>query len=195
MSIRLVYPVPAQYVAAVSQTYAEHVARNLPNYNGGIDWAIPTHTRVTAAARGTVTRCGEDGSGYGTHVRVQHDDGTMTIYAHLASYTVKVGQALEAGDLIGLSDSTGNSTGPHLHFELRKNGKAIDPAPLFAALEPEPAARPRILPGWNLRSAPGMDSKALALTWGAGPVDVLERDGDWVAVKVWVHRDGVDGEP
>ena len=79
--ITLTYPVP--HTSPVTQTYAEHVARGLRSYNGGIDFAVPTGTPVRAAADGIVMRVGMDTTGYGEHVRVLHDDGYMTLYAHL----------------------------------------------------------------------------------------------------------------
>ncbi len=64
-------------------------------------------------------------------MRIQHDEGYLTIYGHMMDFKVKAGDKVQAGDVIGQSDNTGNSTGPHLHFELRKNSVAVDPAPLL----------------------------------------------------------------
>ena len=134
--MKFLYPVPHNSV--VTQTFAEHERRREVNgwthYNGGIDWGIQSNTSIKAAQHGTVTVTRNDATGYGTHVRLEHTEGNIkytTIYGHLMRYTVNVGDQVSAGDIIGKSDNTGYSTGPHLHFELRKGIQPIDPAPLL----------------------------------------------------------------
>ncbi|MBN2548519.1 MAG: M23 family metallopeptidase [Anaerolineales bacterium] len=131
--MKFLYPVPP--TSWVTQTFQEHVdrarANGWTNYNGGIDWGITTGTQIKAAQAGKVTMVRNDATGYGTHVRIQHQDGYLTIYGHLLSYSVAPNQEVQPGDIIALSDNTGNSTGPHLHFELRHNNTPIDPAPLL----------------------------------------------------------------
>lgn len=131
--MKFLYPVPP--TSWVTQTFQEHVdrarANGWTNYNGGIDWGISTGTQIKAAQAGTVTLVRNDATGYGAHVRIQHMDSYLTIYGHLLSFSVALNQQVQPGDIIGLSDNTGNSTGPHLHFELRQNNIAIDPAPLL----------------------------------------------------------------
>jgi len=96
----------------------------------GFDLAATTGTPVAAAAGGTVVHAGPAGT-YGNLVTLRHDNGFETRYAHLSSVDVKVGDRVEAGSGLGKVGSTGYSTGPHLHFEVRHDGKAIDPAPLL----------------------------------------------------------------
>lgn len=96
----------------------------------GFDLAATTGTPVAAAAGGTVVHAGPAGT-YGNLVTLRHDNGFETRYAHLSSIDVKVGDRVEAGSGLGKVGSTGYSTGPHLHFEVRHDGKAIDPAPLL----------------------------------------------------------------
>jgi hypothetical protein len=131
--MKFIYPIPSNSI--VTQTFAEHVhaahVHGWQNYNGGIDWAVATGTPIKAAQAGKVTLVRRDATGYGTHVRIQHDEGYLTIYGHMMEFAVKAGDMVKAGDVIGRSDNTGNSTGPHLHFELRKNNVAIDPASLI----------------------------------------------------------------
>lgn len=134
--MKFLYPVPPSSI--VTQSFAEHERRRevngWTNYNGGIDWGVPTGTSLKAAQVGTVTVVRSDATGYGTHVRIEHTEGNVkytTIYGHLMKCNVEVGDVVNAGDVIGKSDSTGNSTGPHLHFELRKGTQPIDPAPLL----------------------------------------------------------------
>lgn len=94
----------------------------------GLDLAAPTGTPVVAAAAGTVVRAGDAG-GYGQLIVLRHADGSETRYAHLSAIGVEVGAQVARGQPIGAVGSTGRSTGPHLHFELRRNGQAVDPRP------------------------------------------------------------------
>jgi murein DD-endopeptidase MepM/ murein hydrolase activator NlpD len=92
----------------------------------GLDLAAPQGTAITAAAAGRVTHAGPEGS-YGNTVVIDHGNGYQTRYAHLLSWKVAVGDTVNQGQLIGLMGSTGFSTGPHLHFEVIKDGKFISP--------------------------------------------------------------------
>ncbi|NLU69191.1 transglycosylase family protein [Streptomyces sp. HNM0574] len=95
----------------------------------GVDFSASSGTPVKAVTSGTVVNAG-DGGAYGNQVVIRHDDGKFSQYGHLTSSSVQVGQKVDAGDRIGLSGSTGNSTGPHLHFEIRTGpdyGSDIDP--------------------------------------------------------------------
>ena len=96
----------------------------------GFDLAAPTGTPVSAAAGGTVVHAGPAGT-YGNLVTIRHDNGYETRYAHLSAVDIKPGDRVEAGQLIGKVGTTGYSTGPHLHFEVRHDGKPLDPAPLL----------------------------------------------------------------
>jgi murein DD-endopeptidase MepM/ murein hydrolase activator NlpD len=96
------------------------------SYHKAIDWGTPVGTSVMASSGGTVTKAGW-GSGYGYCVYIQHPDGTETRYAHLSKVLVSAGQTVKQGQKIALSGNTGVSTGPHLHFEIRINGVAVDP--------------------------------------------------------------------
>lgn len=92
----------------------------------GVDWATPTGTAVMASCGGVVTKAGW-GSGYGYVVYIQHPDGRETRYGHLSKVLVSAGQSVSQGQKIALSGNTGVSTGPHLHFEIRINGVAVNP--------------------------------------------------------------------
>jgi murein DD-endopeptidase MepM/ murein hydrolase activator NlpD len=92
----------------------------------GLDFAGPTGTPILAAASGKVVSTGYEGS-YGNQVVIEHDDGYQTTYNHLSGIGVSVGDRVSTGDQIGKRGSTGNSTGAHLHFEVTKDGKFIDP--------------------------------------------------------------------
>ena len=92
----------------------------------GMDLAVPTGTPVRAALPGTVTAA-QYHSSYGYYVMVDHGNGLSTLYAHNSQLLVRMGQTVEAGDIVSLSGSTGRSTGPHLHFEVRLNGQRTNP--------------------------------------------------------------------
>jgi murein DD-endopeptidase MepM/ murein hydrolase activator NlpD len=112
--------------------------------HAGVDIAGPRDTPVYAAADGTVVTaactsayCDRDGSlslaGYGNLVELDHGGGVTTRYAHLSAYTATAGQRVSAGALLGFQGSTGNSTGVHLHLEVRLDGASVDPVPWLAS--------------------------------------------------------------
>jgi murein DD-endopeptidase MepM/ murein hydrolase activator NlpD len=92
----------------------------------GIDIAVGTGTPVHAAAAGTVIYAGWM-EGYGHLVAIAHGNGLSTAYGHNSSLVSSVGQTVSAGEVIAYSGSTGHSTGPHVHFEVRVNGSPVDP--------------------------------------------------------------------
>lgn len=97
--------------------------------HSGVDFAAFSGTEVYAAGDGTVSMAGriED---YGLAAVIEHPSGAQTRYAHLSAVLVKPGQQVEGGRLIGRVGSTGRSTGPHLHYEVRKGGRPVDPLAL-----------------------------------------------------------------
>jgi murein DD-endopeptidase MepM/ murein hydrolase activator NlpD len=96
------------------------------SFHEGIDIPVPTGTPIRAAASGSVRIAGSNG-GYGNYTCVDHGGGLSTCYAHQNSIGVSVGQTVAQAQIIGTVGSTGHSTGPHLHFEVRVNGQAVDP--------------------------------------------------------------------
>ncbi|HEX5595083.1 MAG TPA: M23 family metallopeptidase [Micromonosporaceae bacterium] len=98
--------------------------------HAGIDLAAPENTPIVAAGAGTVTITGWAYTGYGISVVINHGNGILTHYAHMNKSNVRVGQRVSAGDLIGWEGSTGDSTGPHLHFEVHKGmWNQVNPGP------------------------------------------------------------------
>lgn len=92
----------------------------------GLDIAVPQASHIRAAGDGTVIAATED-SVYGRYIRIDHGGGIETLYGHASQLLVKQGQKIERGNYIALSGNTGRSTAPHLHFEVRRNGVAVDP--------------------------------------------------------------------
>jgi murein DD-endopeptidase MepM/ murein hydrolase activator NlpD len=95
-------------------------------FHAGLDLAVPRGTSVEASADGTVSFAGWKG-GYGNLLVIKHADGKETRYGHLDKLNVKEGDEVKAGQEVALSGSTGKSTGPHLHFEIRENGQVLNP--------------------------------------------------------------------
>ena len=96
--------------------------------HAGIDLASGIGSPVRAAAAGVVRSSGSE-SGYGRAIRIEHADGTVTLYGHMSALLADVGDRVDAGELIGREGNTGRSTGPHLHFEVRVNGTPVNPLP------------------------------------------------------------------
>lgn len=125
--------VPPTYIKPISggRLSSGFGGRNAPTKGAstnhkGIDWATPIGTAVMASCGGTVTKAGW-GSGYGYVVYIRHEDGRETRYGHLSKVLVSAGQKVSQGQKIALSGNTGRSTGPHVHFEIRINGQAVNP--------------------------------------------------------------------
>lgn len=104
--------------------------RGHEDFHHGIDIAVPTGTTISAARSGKVIKAGWMGV-YGLTVLIDHGNGIQTLYGHNDQLSVKVGEQVEMEEPIAVSGNTGNTTGPHLHFEIRKNGKAVDPSDLL----------------------------------------------------------------
>lgn len=96
------------------------------DFHHGLDIAIPSGRLIRAARAGKVTKTGWLGV-YGLTVMLDHGNGIQTLYAHNSKVLVKVGDSVKGGEGISMSGNTGNSTGPHLHFEIRHNGKTMNP--------------------------------------------------------------------
>ncbi len=109
----------------ISSRYGE-VSRIRSSSHKGLDLACKTGTDIKTIAKGKVVSAGDSGA-LGNLVKVDHGNGVQTWYAHCSKIYAEVGQQVEAGDVIAAVGSTGNSTGPHLHLEIRINGNAINP--------------------------------------------------------------------
>jgi murein DD-endopeptidase MepM/ murein hydrolase activator NlpD len=127
-----------------------HPIDHAERLHSGMDIAAPAGTPIQAAAAGQVVFSGTQ-AGYGNVVVIQHAEGYATLYAHNADNLVSVGTPVRQGQPIATVGSTGRSTGPHLHFEVRKDGKRLDPVQFFAA-------------GSTPKSAPAVEADGSAKT-------------------------------
>jgi murein DD-endopeptidase MepM/ murein hydrolase activator NlpD len=107
-----------------------HPIYRIPRFHYGMDFTAPGGTDVFATGNGIVKDVGRDG-GYGNIVLIDHGYGYESMYGHLARTNVKVGQTIKRGDVIGFVGSTGASVGPHLHYEVTKNGQKVNPQNYF----------------------------------------------------------------
>lgn len=104
----------------------------LPDVHRGVDIAVPAGTSIQAMAGGRVRFAGVQGD-YGNVVWIDHGGSVLTVYAHLSAVEVQTGEAVSTGQPIGRSGSSGNASGPHLHFELWRWGRQVDPVPLLGS--------------------------------------------------------------
>lgn len=120
-----IWPVSSGYISS-GFGYRSQPKAGASTYHKGIDIAVSVGTTVRASSGGTVIAAGWI-SGYGNAVYIQHENGIVTRYGHLSRILVSVGETVVQGETIARSGNTGNSTGPHLHFEMRVNGEAVNP--------------------------------------------------------------------
>lgn len=125
----------------------ERPTTDCPNgFHTGLDIAMPQGTPIRAAAGGLAYPL-QDPARYGNHVIVQHYAGYATVYAHMVRFNVTWGQPVQAGEVIGYVGTTGNSSGPHLHFEVRFASTPEDPMRYLDGSPPDPATLPAGWPG------------------------------------------------
>jgi murein DD-endopeptidase MepM/ murein hydrolase activator NlpD len=129
-SAAFIYPLASPASISSRFGWRTHPLTGNRRFHSGVDIAAPSGASVLATGAGTVVSAGWNG-GYGNAVIIQHNDNQQTLYGHLSKVSVQAGQTIDQGTVIGLVGSTGNSTGPHLHFESRTstNGAwvAVDP--------------------------------------------------------------------
>lgn len=138
---RFIWPEPQAQISqpfGPSSYWFEPPYGSYPHFHTGIDLVEPFGSPVLAADDGVVALVGSSGSGYGNYVVIAHSGGLDTLYGHLSTALVKVGQSVTQGTAVGLEGSSGKSTGAHLHFELRINQKPVDPKPYLPAGQPSP---------------------------------------------------------
>lgn len=119
-------PIQINYRLSSKFGYRKHPIHGVRKFHGGLDMACPTGTPINAPADGVIDFAGWV-KGYGNFIRVKHKNGYVTAYGHLSSINVKRGQNITQKQIIGKVGTTGGSTGPHLHYEIVKNGKKVNP--------------------------------------------------------------------
>lgn len=122
---------PLRFYRPLGVGVGDHFGPRGNGFHPGLDFPAASGTAVGAAGRGCVTFAGYDSGGYGNLVVIAHRLNVVTMYAHLSSINVSKGQCVVGHDRIGRVGSTGYSTGPHLHFEIRVRGAAVNPANAF----------------------------------------------------------------
>ncbi len=138
---RFIWPEPNSQISqpfGPSTYWFEPPYGSYPHFHTGIDLVAPFGSPVFAADDGVVALVGATSTGYGNYVVIAHAGGFDTLYGHLSTALVSVGQVVTQGTPVGLEGSTGNSTGPHLHFELRVNQRPVDPTPYLPPGAPSP---------------------------------------------------------
>lgn len=123
---RMTWPAPTSYTITSPFGFRIHPIHYTKKLHTGVDIAAAWGEPIVAAQTGTTIYAGWLG-GYGKAVMIDHGGGYVTLYGHLSSWSVGVGQKINKGDTIGKCGTTGVSTGPHLHFEVRENGEYVDP--------------------------------------------------------------------
>ncbi len=129
----LQWPVPSCTLITSRFGYRVAPTTGASTYHGGLDIGAGMGASIVAAGAGDVIYAGANG-GYGNCVMIDHGNGIVTVYAHMSSIGVSYGQYVTAGQYVGAVGSTGVSTGPHCHFEIRINGAQTDPAAYFSGL-------------------------------------------------------------
>lgn len=206
--MKLDYPLKDWESYITTQTFAEHEERRIKNgwtiYNGGIDKAVNTGVECYAPADGDVIYAqrnygasGASNTGYGNLVKIKHIDGSESLCAHFRDILVREGEAVKRGQLIGHTDNTGTSTGPHIHFEYRINGVAIDPEPFFKDdIQPAPPVcyLSKTLTGMNLRYDPTVTASKVGFLPSSVVVQIIEEHPSgndfWLRLSkhVWIAR-------
>jgi hypothetical protein len=204
MAISLIYPVSGPVTQNFGENPGLYAQWGYPGHNG-VDFGIPNGTPVVAAAKGTVDKVSFEDGGYGNYVKLKHMDGSTvfyTYYAHLMQASATAGQSVEAGAVIGFSNSTGASTGPHLHFGLRKADTSdaykgyIDPLPYLTGQAasgvdmPGAVALPDmkfevLITELNVRSGPGINFSIVSKLQKGKTVTTkrMYSEGAWIEIE------------
>ncbi|MGE0774431.1 MAG: M23 family metallopeptidase, partial [Sphingomonadaceae bacterium] len=138
-----------------------HPLLGYSRFHKGVDYGAPSGTPIVAVADGRVSFAGRNG-GHGNYIKLTHGSGLTTAYAHLSRFAVRSGTQVRQGQVIGYVGSTGLSTGPHLHFEVYKNGKAVNPTGVQFVSQPQ-------LAGAELRKFQGQLANYLTVQPGVAP--------------------------
>jgi murein DD-endopeptidase MepM/ murein hydrolase activator NlpD len=132
-SIPAIQPISNNDLKRLSSYYGYRIDPfyKVKKFHEGVDFSAPTGTEIYATGNGTVVDCGRSRGGYGNVIIIDHGFGYKTRYAHMHSFEVKEGQKVTRGQVIGTVGNTGKSTSPHLHYEVWKNNRRINPINYF----------------------------------------------------------------
>tara|TARA_B100000683_G_scaffold28824_2_gene25712 strand:+ start:3543 stop:4514 length:972 start_codon:yes stop_codon:yes gene_type:complete len=132
-SIPAIQPVTNKELKRLSSGYGRRIDPyyKKPKFHYGVDFSAPKGTPIYATGNGTVKKTKKSRRGFGNHIVIEHGYGYESLYAHMQKYTVRRGQKVKRGDLIGYVGNSGKSTAPHLHYEVHKDGKKVNPAYYF----------------------------------------------------------------
>ena len=132
-SIPAIQPIKNQDLRRLSSYFGYRIDPfyKVTKFHEGVDFSAPVGTEIFATGDGVVKGIQESRRQYGNHIAIDHGFGFVTFYAHLSKILVKNGQKISRGQVIGYVGNTGKSTSPHLHYEVRKNGRVIDPINYF----------------------------------------------------------------
>ena len=128
-AIPTIQPIKNKDLTRVASGYGYRIDpfTKIRRFHYGMDFTAKRGTPIYATGNGIVKRADNRSSGYGKHIRIDHGFGYVTLYAHLNEYNVRRGQTVKRGDVIGFVGNTGRSVAPHLHYEIRKDGKHLNP--------------------------------------------------------------------
>jgi murein DD-endopeptidase MepM/ murein hydrolase activator NlpD len=132
-SIPAIQPVNNKDLTQIASGYGNriHPIYKIPKMHWGMDFTAPKGTEIYATGNGKVVTVEKLNTGFGYHVIIEHGYGYQTLYAHMSKIDVRVGQKVKRGQVIGLIGNTGTSVGPHLHYEVHKDGERVNPAFYF----------------------------------------------------------------
>ena len=132
-SIPAIQPVSNKDLSRMASGYGPriHPIYKTKKFHAGMDFSAKTGTPIYATGDGKIFKVRKSRKGYGNHVIINHGYGYKTLYAHMSKYTVKKGQKVKRGDVIGYVGNTGTSVAPHLHYEVHKDEKKINPVNFY----------------------------------------------------------------
>ncbi len=132
-SIPAIQPVTNKELKRLSSGYGRRIDPyyKKPKFHYGVDFSAPKGTAIYATGNGTVKKTKKSRRGFGNHIVIDHGYGYESLYAHMQKYTVRRGEKVKRGDLIGYVGNSGKSTAPHLHYEVHKDGRKVNPAYYF----------------------------------------------------------------
>jgi murein DD-endopeptidase MepM/ murein hydrolase activator NlpD len=132
-SIPAIQPVSNKELTRIASGFGSRIdpVYKVSKFHAGLDFAAPVGTPIYATANGRVKNASHEEGGYGNNVLLNHGYGYETLYGHMVKMKVRSGQSVKRGEVIGWVGNTGKSTGPHCHYEVHKNGNAVDPVYFF----------------------------------------------------------------